>query len=117
MKEKNKLILDFYEQQKKYGYLETINLSRNAEVGEEWGYSLNIILFKFPYCVGAKKICLSFNGVRNLKINEIDSLLKLYIKITDISKNQMEKINYKVEDVENNIVSLYCESFKFEIVE
>jgi hypothetical protein len=116
MKKPDELISDFYCKQKKFGYLQSINLYRNIDEDGCSEYSLNIILCDYPYYEGDKKLLLTFLGVRSFKIGDLDGMFKLLVNITDISENQMEKINYKVKEEENEVFSFYCETFKFEII-
>lgn len=115
MKKSNGLFSEFYQRQKEFGYLESINLSRNIKEDGCSDYSLNIVLKGYPFYEGDQTLILTFWGVRNLKIGDLDGLLKLLFSITDISESQMEGIKYRVKEDENELFSFYCKTFEFEI--
>jgi hypothetical protein len=61
-------------------------------------YSINITLYGYPFHEGDQKLVLSFLGVRNLKIGELDGLYKLSINVNDVSEDQMEGIHYQLTE-------------------
>ena len=117
MKKSNDLIFEFYQKQKEFGYLQSINLSRNIIEDGCSEYALNIILCDYPFYEGNQKLLLTFLGVRDFKIGNLEGLLKLLISITNMSENQMEGINYRVKEDENELFSFYCKTFEFEIID
>lgn len=112
----NALISDFNQKQSEFGYIESFNLNRSLseEVCSE--YVLKVTLIDYPFCEGDHKFLISFSGVRGLKIGNLEGLFKLDISISDITEDQMEGINYKVKEEENELFSFYCEKFEFEIL-
>jgi hypothetical protein len=117
MKIINELLNDFYQKQKKFGYLQSLNLSRSISDEGCSEYSLNITLFDYPYNEGDQKLVLTFLGVRDFKIGNLEGLLKLLITIRDISDDQLEKINYAVLEEENELLKFYCEEFDFRVID
>lgn len=117
MKKSKDFTIDFNQRQREFSYLESLHLSRN--IGDEDGcseYSLNVTLCGYPFHEGDQKLVLSFLGVRNLKIGELDGLYKLSINVNNISEDKMEGINYKVKEDENELFSFYCAEFEFQIM-
>jgi hypothetical protein len=116
MKKSTVLMSDYYQKQKEFGYLQSFNLYRNLnEVGCS-EYDLNITLSDYPFYEGDHKLLITFSGVRNLRIGDFEGLFKLIINISNISKDQMEGINYKVKEEEYELFSFYCDKFNFEIL-
>ena len=118
MKNFTLLVQELYSKQREFGYLEAISLFReNCEdsYGSS-GYFLQIILSAYPLDSSDRKLKLNFSGVRNLKIGEIDALVKVLVSIVDISANQLEDIKYSVKDDEHDLFSFYCNYFSFEEV-
>ncbi|HET6978763.1 MAG TPA: hypothetical protein VFI24_20695 [Pyrinomonadaceae bacterium] len=66
---------------------------------------------------GEKSLLLSFEGVRELKIQQPSlSLFQIpFIEIRSIQDSQWEKLNYKVQS-ENDSISFFCRSFSSELV-
>jgi hypothetical protein len=116
MTNSNQLISNFYQKQKEFGYLQSINLYRNINEGGCSEYSLNISLCGYPFYEGNQKLLLTFLGVRNFKIGDLEGLFKLILNITNVSEHQMEGINYRVKEDENELFSFYCEIFEFQII-
>ena len=105
----------FHAKQKEFCYLQSISMHREIHWEEGCSeYFVRIILSAYPPDSKGKKLEINFEGVRNLKLSDIDGLLALLIDIADISKDQMENINFKVMEDENNLFSFYCKSFSFE---
>lgn len=115
MKEANDRIVEIYEYQKRLGYLQEINLYRkdNAEGGAE--FILDITLSEYPFQEYNQKLVLKFTGVRNFTLCNVDNLYKIMICITDIRTYQMEDINYRIKEEENDIFSFECKKIFYEI--
>ncbi|WP_342565755.1 hypothetical protein NST84_11790 [Paenibacillus sp. FSL R7-0345] len=108
------LISDFYKIQKGFGYLTSFNLTRGTEL-EEFQMSLQITLAKSTFDYD-EQLLITFTGVKDLEIGHLPGLIGWsYFDITDISKDQLEDIRFKVFEYENNIFSLYCKQITFEI--
>lgn len=116
MKNVNDSIADFYQKQKEFGYLQSIKLMRDLNDDNHSNYYLNIILSSYPFYKKNQKLLLTFTGVKNIKIDNLEGLYKLLINIRDISGNQMEGINYRVKEEENDMFSFYCKKFEFQII-
>ncbi|WP_240416815.1 hypothetical protein [Paenibacillus periandrae] len=111
------LISDFYQKQMEFGYLQSFNLYRNLSGIGSSEYTLKITSCDYPLYEGNQKFLITFLGVRNLKIRDFEGLFKLIITIDDISKDQIEGINYKVIEEEYETFSFICEKFEFEIIQ
>lgn len=112
----NNLISEFYQKQKQYGYLKSIDLSREINENGSSAYSLKIILCGYPFNEGEEQLLLTFLGVRDFKASELDGLFKIFISITDRSNDQLEGIKYKVKEDENEMFSFNCNLFEFRMI-
>ena len=72
MKKFSDKISEFYKKQKDFTYLQSFNLSRDINENGCSDYSLNIVLCDYPYYEGNQKLLLTFLGVRNFKIGDLD---------------------------------------------
>ncbi len=111
----NNLISDFYQIQKEFGYLQSIKIFRDITNIGCTDYHLVILLCDFPHYKDAPVLKLKFEGVKDLKIGELDGLIKLLICIKDVSEYQMEGVSFKITENENNLFSFFCERFEYEI--
>jgi hypothetical protein len=59
-----------------------------------------------------RRLRLSFSGVRNLKVDFQGFMHFPLINIRSIRHYQWEKLNYEVEDAENNTFSFVCKDFE-----
>lgn len=116
MNKSKDFVFNFNQRQRDFGYLQSLHLSRN--IGDDGcsEYSINITLCDYPFYEGDQKLVISFLGVRSLKIGELEGLYKLSININDVSEDQIEGINYKVKEEENEVFSFYCAEFEFQIM-
>lgn len=64
-----------------------------------------------------QRLRLRFSGVRNLKVNFQGFMLFPLLHIRSIRHYQWEKLNYEVEDAENQALSFVCKSFEASLVE
>ena len=111
----NNLISEFNRIQNEFGYLISIEFSREFNEMGATDYSVNAVLCNYPDDRNAK-ILLSFTGVRNLKFGDLDGLVKNFISISDISTHQIEGVKYSVKEEENETFSFYCKSFSYEVL-
>lgn len=108
------LISDFYQVHKSFGYLTSFNLTRGTEI-EGLEVSLQITLAKstFDY---EEQMLITFTGVQDLKLGHLTGLFWLAFDISDISKDQLEGIRYKVDELGGDVFSLYCSQITFEVL-
>ena len=111
----NTILSNFYKYQKQICYLQSFKIFRDITDSGCSLYNLNIIFCDFPFYPENKKLILKFKKVRDLKIGCTDGLIRLNLKVTDISNYQMEDINLKVTEIENNIFNFYCKTFEYYI--
>lgn len=116
MKKSIELINDFYKIQKDFSYLKSVNISRDIQGDDCSLYTLNITLYNGTYSKSPNVLLITFENIRNLKIGNIEGLWGLLFRVTDISQDQMEGINYKVIEEENEVISFFCEGFYFEVI-
>jgi hypothetical protein len=65
----------------------------------------------------ARRLRLTFEGVRDLKTAFQGFTLLPKIVIRSIRDYQWEQLRYEVKDAEDNCVSFFCRSFQAEIIE
>jgi hypothetical protein len=109
-------IYEFNQNQKRFGYLMSIEFAREFNEMDCTDYSVNIFLCDFPHSFGNPKMLLVFTGVRNLKFGDLDGLVKTFINITDISNHQIEGVKYSVKEAENETFSFCCKSFSCKVL-
>ncbi|WP_438497559.1 hypothetical protein [Paenibacillus sp. IHBB 3054] len=114
MNKYNNLIDNFYKAQRGFIYLTSFHLTRDTQLNG-LKVSMQIILAKstFEY---DEQISISFTGVQDLKLGHLTGVYPLVFDITDVSKDQLEGIRYKVAECGENIFSLYCSQITFEIL-
>lgn len=111
----NDSISEFNRIQNEFGYLISIELTREFNEIGCTDYCMNAVLCNYPDD-RKSKILLRFTGVRNLKFGNLDGLVDNFISIYDISTYQLEGIKYSVKEEENGAFSFYCKSFSYEIL-
>lgn len=110
-------ILAFYNEQLKFGYIESLTIHKNIEEQNNLVNNLKISFFSYPYTLGDKKLVMDFQNVKDLKIKDLDGLFKTVLSITDISSYQMEGINYRIVEDENSLFSFECKNFDFSVLD
>lgn len=95
-----------------FGFLESLNLYREIVSEGCSDYLLEIKMRTFPENPDTHKLHLSFLGVRNLRLGNLEGLTNLFIEIRSIHEHQLEDLEYKVVESENEAFSFYCKDFK-----
>lgn len=110
------LISDFDQAERNFGYLTSFNLSRGTEI-EGFQVTLQITLAQSTFDYD-EQLSITFTGVKDLEVGRLPGLICwLYFDITDISKDQLEDIRFKVVvEYDDNIFSLLCSQITFEII-
>ena len=111
----NNLVSDFYQIQKDFGYLQSVNIFREINNNGCTDYQMVMFLCDFPYYEGDPMLKLKFKGVRDLKLSELDGLVRILVCVKDLSGNQMEGVGYKIKEDEYNLFSFFCERFEYEV--
>ena len=106
----------FYSKLKDYGYIETIDLTRETGIGSDGKYDILIILTKQIHVSECDKIKITFWNCSQIKMGDIDGFLSPTFTIEDITSRQLEKLNYKISEIENSTFSFLCSDFEFEII-
>ncbi len=99
-------ILKIYEKNEKYKYIKEIHLTRSLESYEGLLYDMELVLSQFPY--EYDEVTILFEGIKDIRLSDLNNCLPIGIKIEDISNNQLEEINFKVEDVGEELFSFCC---------
>lgn len=109
-------ILEFYREQIKFGFIESVSVYKNIE-DDDMTTGLTLTLFNYPHVSGDRKMLVTFYDIKELSLGELDGLLKTVFSITNISSYQIENVNYRVVEDENNLVGFNCKDFKFDFIE
>lgn len=100
-----------------FGFLESLNLCREILSEGCSDYLLKIKMRTFPGKSDTHKLSLSFLGVRNLQLGNLEGLTNLFIEIRSIHEHQLEDLEYKVIESENEAFSFYCKDFEATIID
>ena len=111
----NEKILELYNEQSKFGYIESLSMCKLIEA-EEITINLRITFFSYPCTMGDRKMVAKFIGIKELKLNELEGLYKTIFTITDISSYQLENIRYTIVEEEHNILRFSCRDFKISFI-
>lgn len=103
-------VLKIYEQTQKYKYIKEIHLSRSLESYDELLYDMNLVLSQFPY--EYDEVTILFEGLKDIQLSDLNNCLPIEIKIEDISSYQLENINFKVEEVGEELFSFCCRNIR-----
>lgn len=96
-----------YLKQKDFSYIKSINIYRDFIYDECSDFCLNLTLSCYPACNQDDEFQILFIGVKNLKLDDIDNLLRVQINISSIKDWQLEDLNFKVIDNENQLFSFF----------
>jgi hypothetical protein len=98
----------------KYGFLEELSISQTVDPKAWRGLVLAVTLRSSEESVrGVMR--LEFWGVRNLKVNSFDGLMRYGIDIRSISEDQLEGLKYRVTENEHALLSFVCDAFSAEV--
>jgi hypothetical protein len=107
----------FTQSNKKYPFLKSLHIDRTLNEGGCSEYHLTIALCNFPFYEGDPQFVLTFSEAKDIKIGSLQGMLRLMIEITDISKDQLEGMNYKLHEEEYDLLSFCCEDFDFQVID
>jgi len=103
------LISEVTKKVKIYKFIKEIHLSRKLDSEDSLLYDLELVLSMFP-CKNNDVFTIFFEGLRNICFNDLNNRFAIGIKIEDISSYQLEGIQYKVEEVGEELFSFYCKA-------
>lgn len=101
-----------YQKQKEYGYIKSMNIFRNINGEDCSQYNMKLSLVDFPRWDENEHFDILFEGLSNIKIGDIDNLLKVFIQIEYIAEYQYETAKYAVKECENELFSFLCKDIK-----
>jgi hypothetical protein len=99
-----------YDKQKDYGYIKSIEIHREIDKEECSKFDVKLTLVKFPCWDADDSFEIIFERVSNLKIGNIENLLKVLMQITFIGDYQREDENYMVTESEYDLFSFSCKN-------
>lgn len=98
------------------GYIQSININREMGIESTKQYDLTLVISTCPFCEGDKKIELTFYGVHDFKLGNINNFYKVFIEIVDVSDRQLEGIKYYINEIEHNLIHFGCFDFEYAII-
>ena len=99
-----------YKKQKDYGYIKSMEIHREIDKEECSKFDVKLTLVKFPCWDADDSFEIIFERVSNLKIGNIENLLKVLMQITFIGDYQREDENYMVTESEYDLFSFSCKN-------
>jgi hypothetical protein len=99
--------------QTQFPFLERMELSRKIVSGACSGFQLTVVLAPAQSDKAGTRLRLTFKGVTDLRIGELEGLLSLHLEARSIRDDQLEGLRYRVVESEYDIFSFYC--FDFEV--
>ena len=99
----------------KYSVLESLELKQIADHAS--GFDLFLRLSSSSTAI-PESLHIKFEGIRELNVGSIDRLRvrHLQIDIRSIREDQLENLNYKVIENEENVFSFLCNRFEASII-
>jgi hypothetical protein len=105
----NDIINSYYSlKPSQYGYLETFKLYREISKEGCSDYFLELQMRSTSDFRDPRRLFLSFSGIKELKIGNLEGLLSLLIDIRSIQEYQFENVKYKVVESEYEAFSFLC---------
>ena len=101
-----------YTKQKEFSYIKSINIYRDFIYDECSDFYLKLTLSSYPACNQEDEFHILFVGVKNLRLEDINNLLRVQINISSIKDCQIEDLNFKIVDNENQLFSFLCKDIK-----
>jgi hypothetical protein len=93
-----------------FGFLERLELRQTGDPIGWSGLRVQIDL-RSALRFDSRRLCLVFEGVRELRIGTIEGLFLYMIEIRSIVASQLEDLNYRVVEGEYDAFSFLCKSF------
>ncbi|CAJ1317641.1 hypothetical protein [Paenibacillus nuruki] len=115
MRTSKERIAEFGQQHRAFPNLESLHAYRDLSKSNRSEYNIEVILCN-TFVEGNSKMRITFLHARDINIGSLEGILTLMIKINDVSKDQMEDINYRIVEEENLTFSFYCKDFDFEMI-
>ena len=116
MRNSNLLISELYEKKKGFSYLRAIHVYWDTCEDEYSKLHVDMVLCDYPFDKSNSEFKIKFTDVKDLKLGRMNNICTLLLDIYDISSHQMEDINFRVTEEEENLFSFYCKSFAFEVI-
>ncbi|HEV7999825.1 MAG TPA: hypothetical protein VGP63_08100 [Planctomycetaceae bacterium] len=100
----------------RFGYLERFALQRSVDPrgGADWQLEIDQ---RSGTSSDSPRLALSFEGVRGLRIGNLQGLLFHVFEVRSIVDAQLEDLNYTVEDIGEHAISFQCKAFTVRIAE
>lgn len=96
----------------KYGFLERFCLTRKIDFDNFSSFCLELQLCSPLDHQCNERLQLSFSGIKELSIGNLEGLFSLLIDLKNIQDSQLENIKYQVVESEYNSFSFLCSNIK-----
>lgn len=94
-----------------FGLLERLELFQAVDSEASTGLALALHLRSAAAPNRGKRLRLAFEGVRGLRIGDLDGLIHFTLEIQSIRDRRMEGLSYQVAEGEYNAFFFYCREF------
>jgi hypothetical protein len=94
-----------------FPFLKTFTLSRHLVDGELGAFDLVMVFVPAIVIESARRLVLRFEGVRDLKVGDLEPLFMLRLEVRLIRDQQLEELNYKVVESEHDAFRFLCRDF------
>jgi hypothetical protein len=91
---------------KNYSKVKSLHLSWPKPDEQPSVYNLEIILLDG----GGDEIGIRFEGLSDFKLDEIHPDLHIWLNIIDLRPDQLEGLNYRVEELNDHYLKFYCKN-------
>ena len=102
-----------FEELTNIGYINEMKIYRNYDMIDSPELCLEIIICELPHHNSDCEKRVVFQGVKELRIDNVEKMVKVFFTIKDISDWQLEGIKYKIVEEEYNLFSFMCNSISF----
>lgn len=105
----------FYELRKAdFGFLERLELRQSVDPREWSGFQIEMDL-RANASTTSPRLLLMFEGVKSLRIGDLQGLLRYMVEIHSIAGSQLEGANYQVDESEYKAISFTCSTFTAQV--
>jgi hypothetical protein len=94
------------------GYL--MEFSGRKILSSEGYWILDVEMFLTESPTGEAGVRLYFRGVKELRIENMNGMVNIALRISDIRTWQWEDLNFKIEDAESGSISFICRDYNME---
>ena len=98
-----------------FRFLKSMSLSRNVGPNGCSNYDVEVVLSRAA-ADSEQDLRLTCAGASDVKLGDLNGMYAALLSIRDVSSQQLEGINFRVVEGENDSFSFSCESFSLELI-